>query len=132
MIYLSEIRDYVKTFGLFAGYWIGRLSTKRNNTLGVYPLARHLSPTGALGGHEYRTYNVTGINFLIHGSSDKDATERLAWAFYNTLARTDKPRINGKQVFFVRMFYDCPIDVGSDGETYEYTVQTEFFSERTE
>ena len=132
MIYLSEIRDYVKSLGLFSGYWIGRLPVKRDNTLGVYPLARHLSRTDALGGAEYHTYDVTGINFLIHGSSNKDETERLAWAFYNRLAYQQKPIINGKQVYFVRMLYDCPIDVGSEGESYEYTVQAEFFNERTE
>ena len=119
MVYLSDVREWVKDFGLFQGCWIGRLSTKRDNTLGIYPLRS-------------KSYDVTGINFLIHGNSNKDETERLAWAFYNALCAC-RPAflMNSKKVYFIRMLYDCPIDVGSEGEIYEYTVQIEIYSERT-
>ena len=129
MIYLSEIREWVKTFGLFEGYWIGRLSAKRDNTLGIYPL-RHSPARREVLSDSLKSYDVTGINFLIHGSNNKDETERLAWFFYNRLASLQKPLINGKQVYFIRMLYDSPIDVGSDDNVYEYTVQIEIFSER--
>ena len=129
MVYLSEIREWVKTFGLFEGYWIGRLSAKRDNTLGIYPL-RHSPARREVLSDSLKSYDVTGINFLIHGSNNKDETERLAWFFYNRLASLQKPLINGKQVYFIRMLYDSPIDVGSDDNVYEYTVQIEIFSER--
>lgn len=132
MIYLTDVRDWIKNFGIFQGCWIGRLSTKRDNTLGIYPLLNSPARREVLS-DSLKSYDVTGISFLIHGSSDKNETERLAWFFYNRLASLQKPLINGKQVYFVRMLYDCPIDVGSEGEIYEYTVQIEIFSksERT-
>lgn len=130
MLYLAEVRDWIKNFGLFQGYWIGRLSAKRDNTLGIYPLRN--SPTRReVFSDSDKSYDVTGINFLIHGNSNKDETERLAWDFYHRLVSLQKPLINGKQVYFIRLLYDCPIDVDSDGEVYEYTVQIEIFSERT-
>ena len=130
MVYLSDVREWVKDFGLFQGCWIGRLSTKRDNTLGIYPLRNSPARREVFSGSS-KSYDVTGINFLIHGNSNKDETERLAWVFYNRLASIEKPLINGKQVYFIKMLYDCPIDVGSEGEIYEYTVQIEIYSERT-
>lgn len=131
MLYLAEVRDWIKNFGLFDGYWIGRLSTKKDNTLGIYPLRNSPARREVLS-YSSKSYDVTGINFLIHGDANKDNTERLAWSFYNTLSAS-RPAfsMNGKQVYFIKMLYDCPIDVDSDGSVYEYTVQAEFYSERT-
>lgn len=132
MVYLSDVREWVRAFGLFQGYWIGRLSAKRDNTLGIYPLNNSPVRREVLGGSD-RNYDVTGINFLIHGSANKDETERLAWRFYNALSACRSAfLIDNKQVYFIKMRYDCPIDVGSDGEIYEYTIPIEIFSEKSE
>ena len=85
MVYLSDVREWVKDFGLFQGYWIGRLSAKRDNTLGIYPLRNSPARREVLT-NSLKSYDVTGINFLIHGSNNKDETERLAWTFYMTWA----------------------------------------------
>ena len=132
MIMLSEVCEWVKAFGLFDGYWIGRLSTKRDNTLGIYSLKNSPPRRVCLGGTDYNGYDVIAVNFLIHGSKNKDDTERLAWAFYNAIADRSDFLIGDKTVYFVRLLYDCPIDLGSDGETYEYAVQAEFYTERTD
>ena len=130
MVYFSDVREWVKTFGIFQGYWIGRLSTKRDNTLGIYPLRNSPARREVLT-NSLKSYDVTGINFLIHGSNNKDETERLTWTFYNALSAS-RPAflLNGKQVYFIRMLYDCPIDVGSEGDIFEYTIQIEIYSER--
>ena len=132
MIMLAEVRDWVKTLGLFDGYWIGRLSTKRDKTLGVYSLKNSPPRRVCLGGTDYNGYDITAVSFLIHGSKNKDDTERLAWTFYNAISDRSDFLIGKKTVYFVRLLYDGPIDVGSDGEIYEYTVQAEFYSERTD
>ena len=130
MVLLTDVREWVKTFGLFQGYWIGRLSAKKDNTLGIYPLRNFPARREVFSGSA-KSYDVTGINFLVHGNSNKDETERLAWVFYNALCAS-RPAflMNGKQVYFIRLLYDCPIDVDSDGSVFEYTVQAEFYSER--
>ena len=131
MVYLSDVREWVKAFGLFDGYWIGRLSAKRDNTLGIYPLRNSPARREVLS-DSLKSYDVTGVNFLIHGNNNKDETERLAWAFYDALeANRSAFTMNGKQVYFIRLLFDSPMDVGSEDEIYEYTVQAEFFSERT-
>ena len=84
-----------------------------------------------LGGAAFNGYDITAVSFLIHGSKNKDETERLAWAFYRALADRSQFTIGPTTVYFVRLLYDCPIDVGNDGEVYEYTVQAEFYMERT-
>ena len=38
MIALKDIRDWLKSFELFDNYYIGRLDTKKKNSLGVYNL----------------------------------------------------------------------------------------------
>ena len=97
------------------------LSTKKENTLGIYPLGNS---------HNYRdyfadssrSYDVTGVNFLIHGNNNKDETERLAWAFFDALeANRSAFMMNHKQVYFIRLLFDAPMDVGSDGNREEYT-----------
>lgn len=128
MIMLAEVRDWVKTLGLFDGYWIGRLSTKRNNTLGIYPLKNSPPRRVCLGGAQFNGYDMTAVSFLIHGNNNKNETERLAWDFYNALADRSEFLIGQKTVYFVRLLYDCPIDVGSDGEVYEYAVQAEIYT----
>lgn len=130
MVYLSDVREWVKAFGLFDGYWIGRLSTKRDNTLGIYPLGQSRNYRDHFADSS-RSYDVTGVNFLIHGSNNKDETERLAWAFYDALSAFRSAfTMNGKQVYFIRLLFDSPMDVGSEGDIYEYTMQIEIFSER--
>jgi hypothetical protein len=131
MIYLSEVRDWVKTLGLFDGYWIGRLSAKRDNTLGIYPM-QGTSRRVCLGGAQFNGYDITAVSFLIHGNNNKDNTERLAWSFYNSVADRSNFLIGDKTVYFVRLLQDCPIDVSGDGDVYEYTIQVEFYTERND
>ena len=38
MVALSDIRDWLKSFNLFSNYYIGRLDTKKKNSLGIYNL----------------------------------------------------------------------------------------------
>ena len=38
MILLSDVRDWLKSFNLFDNYYIGRLDSKKKNSLGVYNL----------------------------------------------------------------------------------------------
>ncbi len=128
MIMLAEVRDWIKTLDLFDGYWIGRLSSKRDNTLGIYSLKSSPPCRVCLGGEDYNGYDMTAVSFLVHGNKNKNDTEQLAWAFYNAVADCSDFLIGNKTVYFVRLLHDCPIDVGSDGEVYEYTVQAEIYT----
>ena len=70
MIALSEVRDWLKSFGLFDNYYVGRLDTKKNYSLGVYNLA----DTGrreVIGG--LKKYEKKGITFI--------------WLYYSWIVR---------------------------------------------
>ena len=44
MVTLADVRDYLKSFNLFQGYYVGRIDANNKNVLGVYDLrhsARH-------------------------------------------------------------------------------------------
>ena len=67
MVALSEIRDWRKSFNLFDNYYIGRLDTKKKNSLGVY----NLQDTGrheVIGG--LKKYEKKGISLLVHGDTN--------------------------------------------------------------
>ena len=132
MILLSDIRDWLKSFGLFDNYYIGRLDAKKKNSLGVY----NLQDTGrreTIGG--LKKYEKKGISLLIHGDSSKTDTEHLAWNLYNKLeeliCNCEHPAIAGSKVYFIELLNNEPIDVGQDSSsTYEYVIELNIYFEK--
>ena len=132
MILLSDIRDWLKSFGLFDNYYVGRIDTKKKNSLGVY----NLQDTGrheVIGG--LKKYEKKGISLLIHGDSNKARTEAKAYDLYNALedliTNCDYPVINNKKVYFIELLNNQPIDVDQDSDSvYEYVIELNFYFEK--
>ena len=132
MIALSDIRDWLKSFGLFENYYIGRLDTKKKNSLGVYNLA----DTGrreVIGG--LKKYEKKGVSLLIHGDSNKNTTEKKAFELYGELESLilscKYPKIGKKKVFFIELINNQPIDVDQDeSSTYEYVIELNIYFEK--
>ena len=130
MILLSDIRDWLKSFGLFDNYYIGRLDTKKKNSLGVY----NLQDTGrreVIGG--LKKYEKKGVSLLIHGDTNKAKTEQKAFELYNALETIgdDKKRIGNKKVYFVQLLNNEPIDVDQDADSvYEYVIEMNIYFEK--
>ena len=132
MIALADIRDWLKSFGLFDSCFVGRLDTKKKNSLGVY----NLQDTGrreVIGG--LKKYDKKGVSLLIHGDSNKTSTERLAWQLYVKLEEiiyTCKyPEIANRKVYFIELLNNQPIDVDQDeSSTYEYVIELNFYFEK--
>lgn len=130
MVTLANIRDWLKSFGLFDSYYIGRLDTKKKNSLGVY----NLQDTGrreVIGG--LKKYEKKGISLLIHGDTNKAKTEQKAFELYNTLETIgdDKKRIGNKKVYFVQLLNNEPIDVDQDADSvYEYVIEMNIYFEK--
>ena len=75
MVLLEDIRDWLKSFELFNNYYIGRLDTKKLNSIGVY----NLQDTGrreVIGG--LKKYKKKGISLLVHGDTNKTMNEKKA------------------------------------------------------
>lgn len=129
MVTLANIRDWLKSFGLFDSYYIGRLDTKKKNSLGVY----NLQDTGrreVIGG--LKKYEKKGVSLLIHGDTNKDRTEQKAFKLYNELENLimscEYPQIGGKDVYFIELLNNQPVDVDQDSDsTYEYVIELNIY-----
>ena len=130
MVTLANIRDWLKSFSLFDNYYIGRLDTKKKNSLGVY----NLQDTGrreGIGG--LKKYEKKGVSLLIHGDTNKAKTEQKAFELYNALETIvdDKKRIGNKKVCFVQLLNNEPIDVDQDADSvYEYVIEMNIYFEK--
>ena len=132
MITLADIRDWLKSFGLFDNYYIGRLDSKKKNSLGVYNL-QDAGRREVIGGH--KVYEKKGVSLLIHGDTNKANTERKAWDLYNAIESVSKNEniliAKEKKVFFIELLNNEPIDVNQDSDSvYEYVIEMNIYFEK--
>ena len=129
MITLADVRDYLKSFNLFSGYYVGRIDANKKNALGVYDLrnrARHKTI-----GTNTNKYEVKGVSLLIHGDTNKTNTEKLAIKLYEALESAENSEIAGRKVNIIDLQQDAPIDVDADSsKIYEYVIEVLFYVER--
>ena len=131
MITLADVRDYLKSFNLFSGYYVGRIDANKKNVLGVYDLrnrARHETV-----GLNTKKYDIKGVSLLIHGDTNKTNTEKLAIKLYEALESAENGEIAGRKINIIALQQDTPIDVDADSsKVYEYVIEVLFFVEREE
>lgn len=129
MITLADVRDYLKSFNLFSGYYVGRIDGNKKNVLGVYDLrnrARHRTI-----GTNTKKYDIKGVSLLIHGDTNKTSTEQLAIKLYEALENDNNAVIAGRKVNIIDLQQDAPIDVDADtNKVYEYVIEVLFYVER--
>lgn len=132
MVSLSDVRDWLKSFKLFENYYIGRLDTKKRNSLGVY----NLNDSGrreVIG--DLKVYDRKGVVLLIHGDTNKATTEKKAWAMYTALEDLIRgckySPIGGKKVYFIELLNNQPVDVDQDADKiYEYVIELNIYFEK--
>lgn len=132
MITLADIRDWLKSFGLFDNYYIGRLDSKKKNSLGVYNL-QDAGRREVIGG--LKVYEKKGVSLIIHGDTNKANTERKAWDLYNAIESVSKNEniliAKEKKVFFIELLNNEPIDVNQDADSvYEYVIEINIYFEK--
>ena len=129
MITLADVRDYLKSFNLFSGYYVGRIDANKKHVLGVYDLrnrARHKTI-----GTNTNKYEVKGVSLLIHGDTNKTNTEKLAIKLYEALESAENGEIAGRKINIIDLQQDAPIDVDADSsKVYEYVIEVLFYVER--
>ena len=132
MITLADIRDWLKSFGLFDNYYIGRIDSKKKNSVGVYNL-QDAGRREVIGG--LKVYEKKGVSLLIHGDTNKANTERKAWDLYNAIESVSKNEniliAKEKKVFFIELLNNEPIDVNQDADSvYEYVIEMNIYFEK--
>ena len=131
MVTLADVRDYLKSFNLFTGYYVGRIDASKNNVLGVYELRQNTRhKTIGTGTQKYNTKN---ISLLVHGNTNKTETEALAISLYQALENATGGRIAGRKIDIIELLWDAPIDVdANENKVYEYVIEVIFYIEREE
>ena len=106
MVTLADVRDYLKSFGLFDGYYVGRIDANKKN-------------------------EVKGVSLLIHGGTNKTNTEKLAISLYEALESVEYGKIAGRNINIIDLQQDAPVDVDADtNNVYEYVIEVLFYVER--
>ena len=129
MLTLADVRDYLKSFNLFKGYYVGRIDANKKDILGVYDL-RHRARHKTICANTQK-YEVKGVSLLIHGGTNKTDTEKLAIKLYDALENANNAVIAGRKVNIIDLQQDAPIDVDADtNNVYEYVIEVLFYVER--
>lgn len=129
MIYLSDIRDFLKTVFKAEHYYIGKLDNKQDKSLGVYTLKGNGAPVTAIGTQS--TYDIIGVSLLLHWSNNANETEVTARTLYEKLRTIKNFKINDKQIYMIELLVPEPIDVGTDDKgTYERVIEMNLYYEK--
>lgn len=129
MLTLADVRDYLKSFGLFTGYYVGHIDASKKNVLGVYDL-RSGNRHQTIGANTQK-YDKKAVSLLIHGDTNKTNTENLAISLYQALEQAKGGTIAGRAINIVELQQDAPIDVdAADNKIYEYVIEVIFYVER--
>lgn len=129
MIYLSNVRDWLKTLIAADHYYIGRLDRKPERAIGVYQRRNPAPPTVAIG--QASSYEVKPISILIHHNKNADQTEKAASELYEKLRAVSSLTLNDTRVLFIRLLQSEPIDVGSDSNgIFERVIEFDIYYER--
>ena len=130
MIYLSNIRDWLKTLISADFYYIGKLDGKNDKSIGVYQRKNPAPPIKAVG--RSSSYEIKPISILIHWNKNANETERTAYELYKQLTAVSSLDLNDTRVYFISLLQSEPVDVGTDDNgVYERVIEFDIYYERT-
>ena len=111
----EDVFAYVKTLSVKPEhYYCGMLNSKKDKSFGIYQLKDSRSRDIALGGMTNTKTATKGISILVHWTQSTRETEDIAAALYDALATAQNVVIGGKQVNYIQLLHNEPIDVGAD------------------
>ena len=133
MIYLSEIRDWLKTFDIAENYYIGRMDGRKDKSIGVYQ--RGSTPHRVCFGMP-SSYQVKPVSVKIHWNKNADETEQTAYQLYQSLKAVSSSSfdINGKHIIMLKLLHSEPVDILTDEfGVYERVIEFDlYYTERTD
>lgn len=128
MLYLSDVRDWLKSFGNAEHYYIGKLDNKKDKSIGVYQNNAR-APTRAIG--QESTYEVKQISVLVHWNKNAKETEQTAFELYEKLRAVSSCDLGSTHVYFITLNHAEPIDVGTDDNgVYERVIEFNLYYEK--
>lgn len=131
MLYLEDVRDFIASLGIAKddNVYMGKMDNKKDKSIGVYQLKQSRAPTVSLG--DSGTYKVKPISLLVHWTKSARETEKAAWQLYELLSKIQNVTINGKNIFYIQMLQEEPVDVDMDeSKIYERVIEVLIYYER--
>lgn len=131
MITLAEVRDWLKDFHAANHYYIGKLDSKEECSIGVYQRKTSDGPRMAIGGYDLASYDVKSVSILIHWNKNANETEKRAQYLYNQILRSDLIVIGETPIRYIQLLQNEPVDVGTDDyHVYERVIELDIYYEK--
>ena len=131
MLYLEDIKDWIKTIYDAEHYYMGKLDNKQNKSIGVYQRKTSNNPRICIGGES--SYEIKPISILIHWSNDASETEKAAYELFDSIKQYENVTINNIQIPYIRLLNSEPIDVGTDDKgIYERVIELDIYYSKGE
>ena len=133
MLYLEDIKDWIKTIYDAEHYYMGKLDNKQNKSVGIYQRKTSSSPRICIGGDKNTSYEIKPISILVHWSNDASETEKEAYELFNNIKQCENVTINNIQIPYIRLLNSEPIDVGTDDKgIYERVIELDIYYSKGE
>lgn len=132
---LADIRDWLKTLKITAddNYYIGKLNSKKDESIGVYQLKTSNEANVAIDGVDNTKILEKSVSILIHWNANAKETEQKSLEVYNKFLESRNFVINNIKVNYIRLLVPEPVDVGTDSKNiYERVIQAIFYYEKKE
>lgn len=126
MLGLADVRDYIKTFKLAENYYIGKLDSKKDKSIGIYQRKTNYSPRKCIGNTE--TYDRKPISILVHWNQNAKETESQAFLLYEKLEGIHNLYMGETYILFADVLNVEPVDVGTDdNNVYERVIEFDLY-----
>lgn len=127
MLFLNQIRDWIKDFDAAENYYIGKMNDKEKS-LGVFQLSPR-PPTRAIG--QESSYEVRRISIKLHWNKNQNESERAAYELYRQLRAVRSFDIDDTHVYFIDLLQAEPVSIDTDDNgVYEWVIEFEIYYER--
>lgn len=125
MMGLEEVREYLKQSKIATNYYVGKLDSKKDKSIGVYQLKKHNNFTKAIGDECNDRIKQKGVSILVHWNKNAVETEKAARTVFDYLKNTQPGTIIGnREISFIQLLCYEPIDVATDENgVYERVIE---------
>lgn len=130
---LADVRDWIRTLGVGEHFYIGKIDSSKDKSVGVYERPSYGPADISLGGFDSTKTEMMQISLLIHWNKNARETDENARALYNSLLQSarSRPQICGVSVDYIRMGTQAPRDLGSDAAgVYERMIEIDIYYQR--
>lgn len=129
MIYLADIREWIKKFKIAEYYYSGKLDANKEKAICVYQRKSTIEAVKAIGGKS--SYNIKPISVLIHWNKNSTETEKAAYKLYEQLEAVSSFLLNDTKIYFIKLLQSEPVSVGADDNgIFEFVIEFDIYYER--